>query len=314
MFFGKEINQNYDKTIGLSVLTFIGFAFFLSSLGSWPCYAEARVTGTPFSFVAPGVAYHPRDYAPKDAESVVSVHQVQKDLGLLKETGFRGLVTYASSGVLGSVPQIARQMGFDGTIVMGIWDPDSNEEWENAVSQSSFVDGYCLGNEGLGVRYDTDLLGQKMAELRRATNKPVTTSEPIDSYLVGPYRKWLLANSDWLFPLAHPVWAAQPDPENAINWIVARHDFLVGTTGQTVILKEVGIPTKGIMGYHENSQLAFFELLEGSGMDYFYFEAFDQPWKRTEKRYLEAEAHWGLYKEDGTPKQVVHWLAGRLRK
>src|SRR5256885_10462756 len=48
---------------------------------------------------------------------------------------------------------ISRMGGFDGTIVMGIWDPWSDEEWSNAVKQRRFVDGYCVGNEGLGVRY-----------------------------------------------------------------------------------------------------------------------------------------------------------------
>jgi exo-beta-1,3-glucanase (GH17 family) len=217
-------------------------------------------------------------------------------------------------GVLGSIPSLARQEGFDGTVIMGIWDPSSQEEWNNALEQTPFVDGYCLGNEGLGVRYSMDELEAKMAALKRSTRRPVTTTEPIDSYLQGPYREWLLTHSDWIFPLAHPFWAEQVDPQHAVNWIVSRHDYLVATTGRRVVLKEAGFPSGGLDGYNEASQLAFFQNLEATGIPFFYFEAFDQPWKRDILRYHEVEAHWGLYRTDGTQKQVALWLVKQRSK
>ena len=37
----------------------------------------------------------------------------------------------------------------------------------------------------------------------------------------------------------------------------------------------------------------------------FFFEAFDEPWKGDPNFPLGAEKHWGLFKVDRTPKQVV---------
>ena len=34
--------------------------------------------------------------------------------------------------------------------MLGIWDPNSDEEINNSREVARFVDGYCVGNEGLG--------------------------------------------------------------------------------------------------------------------------------------------------------------------
>ena len=265
-------------------------------------------------FIKPAVAYNPRGFSLGSDSFALSREQIVKDLHLLRVNGFRSLVTYGSKGILGSIPEMARREGFNGTVVMGIWDPQSKEEWSNALAQAPFVDGYCLGNEGLGVRYSPNELAAKMAALRRLTGHPVTTSEPIDNYLTGPYRDWLLTHSDWLFPLAHPFWADQSDPAMAVHWIVARYDYLTAKTGRGVILKEAGYPSGGIEHTSEETQLIFFKLLESRGLSFFYFEAFDQPWKRSVQKYQEVEAHWGIYQSDGTPKKVAEWLAERRSK
>ena len=37
----------------------------------------------------------------------------------------------------------------------------------------------------------------------------------------------------------------------------------------------------------------------------FFFEAFDEPWKGDPNDPLGAEKHWGLFKVDRTPKEVM---------
>lgn len=262
-------------------------------------------------FVEPAIAYQPRNFKPGSEDSPATRIQIVEELRLLHKLGFQSLVTYSSRGMLGDIPEIAREQGFSGTVIMGIWDIFSKEEWKQALGQQAFVDGYCLGNEGMGIRYAHDELAVKMAELRRLTGKPVSTTEPIDQYLQGPYREWLLTHSDWLFPLAQPFWAAQVEPQRAVEWIVARSDYLEAMTGRNVILKEAGFPSALSRGQTEDDQLAFFQALQATGLTYFYFEAFDQPWKHHIFRQPEFEAHWGLYRADGTPKKVVKWLSSR---
>jgi exo-beta-1,3-glucanase (GH17 family) len=284
--------------------------FFLITL-LMGCSDSNAVQHDNLSFVAPGIAYNPRGFYFKDDLPVSSEDQIVEDLKLLRSIGFRSLVTYGAQGVLGEIPKLARNLGFDGTMIMGIWDPFSKEEWNNALEQVSFVDGYCLGNEGLGLRYQPDELAGKMTQLRRLTGHPVTTTEPIDRYLHGPYRNWLLTHSDWLFPLAQPFLAARSDPVEAVNWIIARYDYLAAVSGSRVILKEIGFPSAGAPGGSEDAQIQFFDKLESSGLLFFHFEAFDQPWKRDVVGLPEIESHWGFYRADGTPKRIIPWLANR---
>lgn len=264
--------------------------------------------------VPPAVAYHPRGFVPGSEGSVLNREQIVEDLRLLKRNGFRSLVTYSAEGMQHLIPEIARREGFDGTIIMGVWDPLSEEEIRNAVTQAPFVDAYSIGNEGLGIRYAPGQLEKKMEELRRLTSRPVTTTEPIDSYLAGPYRNWLIDHSDWLFPLAQPVWFGQSDPLQSVRWISARHDFLAATTGRRVILKEAGLPSAGAEAHNEETQLSFFKALESTGMRFFYFEAFDQPWKKDFRGDHGVEVHWGLFRSDGTPKRIILWLTEQPSK
>lgn len=261
--------------------------------------------------VSPAVAYHPRNFCPEREGSEPKLEQIRKDLRLLRKTGFRSLVSYSSKGILGSIPAIARREGFDAQIIMGIWDPSSKQEWDNAIEQATHVDGYCLGNEGLGIRYSADQLKSKMSELRRLTGRPVTTSEPIVSYLEGSHSDWLLSNSDWIFPNTHPFLAGQVDPDQAVDWVVSRSDYLLATTGKNVILKETGCPSAGCQICNEETQLAYFKALESKGVSFFYFEAFDQPWKRNIPSQPEFEGYWGLFRANGTPKRVILSLVNK---
>lgn len=265
--------------------------------------AEADVHKT-FARSTAVVAYNPPGLSPSNASGLLPAGDVEHHLRLLRGAGFDGLVTYSAMGVVGSAPEQARRQGFTGMVVMGIWDPSSAEELRNALAQRAFVDGYCVGNEGLGVRYDVPQLQQRMTELRRLTGRPVTTSEPIQHYFKGRYREWLRNHSDWLFPIAHPYWADQVNPTSAVDWVMAQHDLLVAASGRPVMLKEAGVPTAGMVGYSERAQVDFFALIRRSRLAFVYFEAFDQPWKGYARR-QEAEAHWGLFRADGTPKAAA---------
>jgi exo-beta-1,3-glucanase (GH17 family) len=256
-----------------------------------------------------GVAFQPRGFREFPTLHYPSREEVARDLRMLASAGFRSLVTYGAADVLGAVPELAREAGFDGRIVMGIWDPFSDEELSNALAQAGYVDAYCVGNEGLGIRYEPDELHAVMAHVRRATGKPVTTSEPIDRYLQGPYRDWLHDHSDWLFPNAHPYLAGRHDPDEAAAWTVARYDYLVASAaGKDVVLKEAGYPTHRDDCCDEGAQRAFFTALMQSGIRFLLFEAFDQPGKLDSATEPRLEHHWGLFRADGTPKAVVSRL------
>lgn len=227
---------------------------------------------------------------------------IEQDLQVLYETGFRGLVTYGASGVLAEIPRLARQVGFEG-IVMGIWAPDDNRELEAAADAVSYVDGYVVGNEGLFFgRYTFDTLEQSIIALRERTGKPVTTSEVFSLYYE---QEALLSLGDWVFPTVHPYWASITEPAEAAVWTLDAFDNLQSMAAdRMVVFKEVGLPTEGAPTLSEYRQAEYYMHLQKSATRFVYFEAFDQPWKVEDG----IGAHWGMFRSDRTPKTAAEYL------
>jgi exo-beta-1,3-glucanase (GH17 family) len=250
------------------------------------------------------IAYQPRGFREVPTVAYPSEAEVKNDLTLLRGAGFRGLVTYGAMDVLARVPRLARDAGFDRLVVMGVWNPNSGDELENALAQAELVDGYSVGNEGLGKRYSRQELAAAMSRLRTQSGKPVTTSERMERYVASADAKWLIDNSDWIFPIAHPYWHGYREPRAASRWLISQYDYLTVTSGKRVILKEVGLPTKGDSCCDERSQVELFERTSRAGVEFFFFEAFDQPFKAG----AAVEGHWGLYRADGSRKAAIDWL------
>lgn len=257
-------------------------------LRSW----QARVSGIRW------IAYSPTNADPNTGVEP-PLDSLREDLTVLWNAGFTGLVTYGASGIVGrEVPSLAGQLGFTG-LLMGVWDPSSKEEMRAAVSaaSNSLVLGYVVGNEGLNKRYDMLTLTSTMAALRKASDKPVTTTEEIDDYLDAD----LLALGDWVFPNAHPYFHNQTEPHLAVLWTSTTFVEVSRRSGRFVLLKEVGLPTAGAAGLSEENQRAYYRELADTPTRFVHFEAFDMTWKTL----LPVEPHWGLFRSDRTPKLVV---------
>ena len=252
------------------------------------------------------IAYSPPNANPNKGIQA-SAEDIQADLEVLHNAGFTGLVTYDSKGVMGrDFPTLAKETGFKG-VIMGIWDPTSAEEMSNAQAASSnpIVLGFCVGNEGLDVRYDMTVLSSTIEELRKTTGKPVTTAEQLDDY----YDEKLLEIGEWVFPNAHPYFHSQIDPVNAVKWTEGAYKDLSSKTDRFILFKEVGLPTEGDAenNLSETAQDQYYQGLEYTDVKFVYFEAFDQPWKTN----LSVEPHWGIFFSDRTPKQTaVSFMGG----
>ncbi len=270
-------------------------------------------SSTAIQMVMPGIAYHPSDYLPLDDPTPSLDTIIVEDLRVLRSLGFRSLVTYSSLGALGRIPSTAREMGFDGTIIAGIWSPTNHAEMQAALDQQTMVQGYCIGNEGLNVRYSTSELLQAMAWMRSKTDLPITTSERIEHYLSGPTANLLRQRSDFIFPLAHPYWAKWIESTSAMEWLVANYDLLRHVTRKQVILKEAGYPSHCLEGCTEQAQLQFFQQLHATDLTYFVFEAYDQPWKAVPGERTSVEEHWGIMTQTRSRKLVSTWLEERYR-
>ena len=189
---------------------------------------------------------------------------------------------------------------------MGIWDPANEEERTQATASAEFaiVLGYCVGNEGLSKRYEAADLTQAMEKIRRATGRPVTTTEEIDDY----NDESLLQLGDWVFPNVHPYFHGQTEPALAVRWTKGAFDDLATKTDRFLWFKEVGLPTAGDGEgrLSEANQDIYYQELAKTGVSFVYFEGFDQPWKTN----LPIEPHWGIFLADGSPKMLAWHLMG----
>lgn len=245
------------------------------------------------------VAYSPTNFNP-NIGLYPSAESIQKDLEILAKAGFTGLVTYGSEGILGQeLHKLAENHGFKG-IILGIWDIQNNEEIENTrlASKSKIVKGFCVGNEGLDVRYNFEQLKHAIDTVSSLTGKPVTTTEQIEDYS----NEKLLLLGDWIFPNVHPYWHGKYQLEEAVTWTTTMYDDLVQRSNKPVLLKEVGFPTANddVHGISEILQEKYYTSLEQQSCNFVWFEAFDMIWKTHEA----VEPHWGLFKADRTPKSI----------
>ncbi len=233
---------------------------------------------------------------------------VQRDLQTLRKAGFTGLITYASSGIMGKqFVTLAESLGYQG-ILMGIWSPEGKDELDNAAvaAASPIVLGYSIGNEGLGdtrPRYSVLKLCSAIAGLRARAGKPVATSEDIEMYYRWPQ---LLTVGDWLFPISHPYWHWTKYAPDAVRWEQDQYTAISDRTSMYVLFKEVGLPTSGAAGLSEANQDAYYRGLAQTNVRFAYFEGFDQPSKTGSS----VEPHWGIFNSNLSPKLLAWNMLG----
>lgn len=245
------------------------------------------------------VAYAPTNFDPSqgirpDKESIKS------DLLVLRQAGFEGIVTYGMDIVedITTLSLIADSLGFK-AVILGVWDPTNTEEIAKAklAGKQDLVVGFCVGNEGLNNRYDLKSLVSAMRDLADATQKPVTTTEELEDY----QNSLVLELGDWIFPNVHPYWHGISEPASAVIWTAEQYKNLKTKTNKLIVFKEVGLPTAGDSTVSEKKQADYYKLLKYTLVSFVYFEAFDQPWKI----HANVEPHWGLFRSDRSPKEVI---------
>jgi exo-beta-1,3-glucanase (GH17 family) len=274
-------------------------AIILSCFFAHQGFCEAQQTFKDKLKTLKWVSYAPTNFDPNSASFPLQ-ESIEEDLKLLFDKGFTGIITYGADKSLGEIPRIASEIGFKG-IIMGIWDINSPEELDNALRAKDYVDGYCVGNEGLNVRYSLDTLKRVLESIRAGTGKPATTAEEVGDY----YNQYmnLIALGDWVFPNVHPFLCQVKNPQKAASWIKKHYNLLQKNSppDMPIIVKEAGYPTKGAGGASESNQREFFNALADTAILYVYFEAFDQPWKIS----TSVEPHWGLFDRNRRPKKYI---------
>ena len=114
---------------------------------------------------------------------------------------------------------------------------------------------------------------------------------------------------------AYAMWLGEQLPD-AVSWTEKQYKRVQKKhPSHVVVIGECGWATqkanhgeqakliKGQPGAAEQTKflLEFVEWADSNRVPYFYFEAFDEPWKGGDDP-AEVEKHWGIYREDRTAK------------
>lgn len=276
-----------------------------------------------------GVAYGPYRVGQHPDGAQPSAAQVLEDLRLMAPRW--GMIrVYGSGGATPTVLAQIRAHAIPIRVVLGAWiAPDAAAENAAEVARAiqlanaypDVVIAVSVGNETQvewsGHRSSrAELIGHLWA-VRRAVRQPVTTADDYN-FWNKPESRAVAAEVDFILLHAYAMWNGQT-LDQAVPWtaaivrdIAARHPRLpvvLGETGWATALNPEGREVahiKAPAGAAEQARFyaEFTAWAHAASQPYFYFEAFDEPWKGSADP-REVEKHWGLFTVDRQPKAAL---------
>ncbi len=237
--------------------------------------------------------------------TIIPVEQLAREIAQIAPYT-QWIRTYGCSGLEQVVP-IAHQHGL--MVAMGAW--LSKDEIANTQEIACLIENATIyqpemvivGNETLYRKDLTsiELLGY-LDQVRSALpDTLVTTSDTSGSWFDHPD---LVSGVDVLLANIYPYWE-RIDIDQAVLAVNLTYQRLTNLAGEKEVwIAETGWPDEGkIMDDAEPSPenaayyfLNFTSWASLNNVNYFYFEAFDEPWKATLEN--PQESHWGLWTND----------------
>ena len=277
--------------------------------GLW-AVARDRLRAPDFDGQLKSVSYAPfQGNVNAETGGQARAEQIRADLKLLAPLT-RAIRTYSSTNGVELVPGIASEFGL--RVTVGAW-VDKNEdrnknEIESVIKlarQHSNVNGIIVGNETIfrGELKVADLV-QKIQQVKRSTNVPVTTGEIWHVWIEHPE---LVSAVDYIAAHILPYWEGFSDKQ-AVDQAVLIYDKLrQAYPGKRIVIAEFGWPSAGYNlknaepGRLEQAVVLrdFVARADAFGIDYNIVEAIDQPWKIFEGG---VGPYWGLFDASRQPK------------
>ena len=278
-----------------------------------------------------GISYGPYREGQRPGGPDPTAAQLLEDLQLVS-TRWQMIRVYSSRGPTEAILRTIREQELPLRVMVGAWiAPDAPEANAAEVAEAirlanaypDVVIAVSVGNESQvawsGHRTPQEVLLRHLRATRRAVKQPVTTADDYN-FWNKPESHAVAAEVDFLLLHAYAMWNQQPLAD-AVAWtdktldaIAAEHPDLTIVLGETGWATELNPTAGGDQVKYikapagEAEQAAFYAEFtawaEERGVPYFYFEAFDEPWKgRDDPR--DVEKHWGLYRVDRTPKPAL---------
>ena len=262
---------------------------------------DGHFEGVTYSGYRPGEGPHTGKY-PTESE-------IREDFTRLSQVTKRIRTYSASEGT--AIAPIAEEFGM--TVMAGSWvqgEQQSDEKELKALIQearsSKAVTRVLVGNESI-LRGDISVkqLSRYLDKVRKATRKPVSTTEPWNIWLDNPD---LVKHVDFIGVHILPMWEKQ-SVDNAVDFTFARLDDLHRKyPKKPIVLAETGWPSGGeengaAVPSRKNQSLYLREFAKRAAernVDYFIFTFADEQWKRAEEG--RVGMYWGIVDASREPK------------
>lgn len=274
---------------------------------------------------------------PSDAE-------ILEDLEILsKDCGFTLIRLYDSKVNSAAVLKLIEAHKLDLKVLLGAWldaeisnpncpwqkepYPDSklltnkeqnNKEIERAIRLAKqypeIIVAVAVGNEAL-VEWNDHMVPEKavidyVRKVKTSIPQPVTVADNYDWWIKHGAR--LAKEVDFISVHIYPVWEGK-NIDEAMPYSIANMQAVRNALPDSqLVITEAGWATTatefGNRACEQSQARYFHDILEWSrdmNITTFFFEAFDEDWKGDPGSPLGAEKHWGIFKIDRSPKEVL---------
>lgn len=255
-------------------------------------------------YVLYGINFGPyQDEQDPNIGSYITENQIREHLSIVAEhAGW--IKTFGCSDGLEQIPGIAKELGLN-TAICAWLDSDVTKnqiQMENLMAEArkGNVDLAVIGSEVLlrNDLSDTKLIGYITQFRNEVPDIPVTTAAFCGELISHPN---VMDACDVILANVYPFWDGI-DIDSAVSALHARCVELRYWAGdKEIIISETGWPSEGdtvgdAVPSLENACyyfLNFTSWAQAEGVNYFYFEAFDEPWKANSEG--SQGAHWGVW-------------------
>lgn len=279
--------------------------------------------------ITAGISYGPYRRGQKPGGPNPTDDQIREDLNILVKN-WNMIRMYGSRGPAEATLRIIKEDNLPIRVMVGAWIAP-NDEAANAAEVDKAIElanaypdeviAVSIGNESQvfwsGHRTPPEILIKHLKRTRDAIQQPVTTADDYN-FWNKPESKEVANLVDFIVLHAYAMWNKQT-LEDAVPWTAEivdgikkdhpDHKIVIGELGWATQMNPDGNEgqyIKAPAGEREQATFytAFTTWARDNAQSYFYFSAFDEPWKGSDNP-KEVEKHWGLYNEDRTPKPAI---------
>ncbi len=277
-----------------------------------------------------------------------SAEEVLEDLHIIRDQlGIRLIRMYDVGENTQKVLETIRRNNLDIKVMLGIWlkaelsahetcawltEPIPDQVLQNnkllnikeiekgvqlAKEYSDIIVVVSVGNEALvewnDHKVDTDTIISYVNRVKGMINQEVTVADNYDWW--ANHGTELAKAVDFVSIHIYPVWEGR-GIDDAMPYSVDNiRKVMDSLPDSRIVITEAGWATTatefGNRASEANQKRYYSELMrfaDDMNITTFWFEAFDEDWKGNPDNPLGAEKHWGVYKVDRSPKEVVSYI------